>query len=481
MDNQENPTYPINQYNSNIECFSPYQEGIYNSQIKSPFKSNITINFTPSKYLEFPFGCFGLENTPFSPQIPQQKFELPFHSQNFQKNLISNESSPFKPMFSSPFFFNNNLSEKKTPEQTPIPYMKGIKGINLTEKFNEAFSFKNEAFSKICYNINKENSDDENNKKNKEDINNPIIKNQPLKTSKKRKLKKIHDSNKNCNKINDLNFVVKKSNELLDKIKNCFNQINDKNNNNKNGCFFKLLNSTIFSDFISYTSKKDNLKIKNSKSSEHASNSSFTTNNSVLEKNETFKCTCKNSNCLKFYCECFANGKTCQNCLCCNCQNTIEYKELRDKKYEEIIVKNPNAIKQINNKKRSWTCKCKNSFCSKKYCDCYQNHKFCTSKCKCINCRNVNVYGGKKKKRKIMKTKVTENKENEENILSNDYYNKYYTPRKNKYQEVNIINSQKDFSTTAFTGKKTKRNKFIDKGKDNKNSKTVYKKLEMDI
>ena len=55
-----------------------------------------------------------------------------------------------------------------------------------------------------------------------------------------------------------------------------------------------------------------------------------------------------------------------------------------------------------------------------------------------------------------MKTKVTENKENEENILSNDYYNKYYTPRKNKYQEVNIINSQKDFSTTAFTGKKFK-------------------------
>ena len=480
MDNQENPIYPINQYSSNIECFSPYPENIYNSHIKSPFNSNIALNYTPSKPIDFHFGYFGLgdtplQNTPFSPQIHQQKIELPFHSQTIQKNLISSESSPFKPMFASPIFFNNNLSEKKSPEQTSPPY---IKGINLTEKFNEAKSFKNEAFSKINYNINKEISDDENNKKTREDVFNSNFENQPLKTSNKRKLKKINDSNKNNNNINNENFLVKKSNELLNKIKNSFSQIKDKNNN-KNIYKIKLINSINLPNFLNYTPKKDNLTIKKNKSNEYVSNTSFTTNNSLLEKSESFKCTCKNSNCLKFYCECFANGKFCKNCLCCNCQNTIEYKELRTKKYEEIILKNPNAIKQINNKKRSWTCKCKNSFCLKKYCDCYQNNKFCTSKCKCINCKNVNIYRGTKKKRKSMKTKITEN---DTKKISNDSYNKYYyTPRKNRCQEINDISNPKDFSTTAFTGKKTKRNKLIGKGGDYKNRKTVYKKLEMSI
>ena len=38
-----------------------------------------------------------------------------------------------------------------------------------------------------------------------------------------------------------------------------------------------------------------------------------------LDKN-SLACTCKNSSCLKFYCECFSNGKYCQNCSCNNCK-----------------------------------------------------------------------------------------------------------------------------------------------------------------
>ena len=64
-----------------------------------------------------------------------------------------------------------------------------------------------------------------------------------------------------------------------------------------------------------------------------------------------FKCTCKNSNCLKFYCECFANGKFCDNCNCQNCKNTQENKDLRLEKYNLIISRNPKALQKINSTK----------------------------------------------------------------------------------------------------------------------------------
>ena len=70
------------------------------------------------------------------------------------------------------------------------------------------------------------------------------------------------------------------------------------------------------------------------------------------------------------------------NCSCSNCKNTIDNKELRAQKYDEIISRNPKALQKINSTKRSWTCKCKNSNCLKKYCDCLQNGRCCTSKCK---------------------------------------------------------------------------------------------------
>ena len=41
-------------------------------------------------------------------------------------------------------------------------------------------------------------------------------------------------------------------------------------------------------------------------------------------------CNCKNSKCLKLYCECFALGEYCNNCNCLNCHNnsTNEVKEM---------------------------------------------------------------------------------------------------------------------------------------------------------
>jgi hypothetical protein len=41
-------------------------------------------------------------------------------------------------------------------------------------------------------------------------------------------------------------------------------------------------------------------------------------------------CNCKNSKCLKLYCECFRQGKMCgPGCSCRNCQNTTDFDDLR--------------------------------------------------------------------------------------------------------------------------------------------------------
>ena len=42
------------------------------------------------------------------------------------------------------------------------------------------------------------------------------------------------------------------------------------------------------------------------------------------EKNKKkFICRCKKSNCMKLYCDCFANGEKCIGCNCVNCSNVI--------------------------------------------------------------------------------------------------------------------------------------------------------------
>ncbi|XP_063856873.1 protein lin-54 homolog isoform X6 [Scylla paramamosain] len=42
-------------------------------------------------------------------------------------------------------------------------------------------------------------------------------------------------------------------------------------------------------------------------------------------------CNCKKSQCLKLYCDCFANGEFCNNCNCANCFNNLNHEEDRQK------------------------------------------------------------------------------------------------------------------------------------------------------
>ncbi|XP_041853477.1 spexin prohormone 2 isoform X2 [Melanotaenia boesemani] len=61
-------------------------------------------------------------------------------------------------------------------------------------------------------------------------------------------------------------------------------------------------------------------------------------------------CHCTRSQCLKLYCECFANGMMCSSCNCSNCHNNTKHNDEREKAIKANIM--------------------------------------CTSSCNCVGCRN---------------------------------------------------------------------------------------------
>jgi hypothetical protein len=56
-------------------------------------------------------------------------------------------------------------------------------------------------------------------------------------------------------------------------------------------------------------------------------------------------CNCKNSRCLKLYCECFASGEYCKNCNCNGCCNNMENESVRKETIAAILERNPVAFR----------------------------------------------------------------------------------------------------------------------------------------
>ncbi len=114
-------------------------------------------------------------------------------------------------------------------------------------------------------------------------------------------------------------------------------------------------------------------------------------NNNNNENKKIIGCNCKNSGCLKRYCECFTRMKYCDsNCQCKNCFNKIEHEKERGEAIQNYMMKSPISFKKINLDVNNLTCFCKKSNCLKKYCECFQLGMKCTSNCKCIDCKNKN-------------------------------------------------------------------------------------------
>ncbi|XP_053610887.1 protein lin-54 homolog isoform X2 [Plodia interpunctella] len=110
-------------------------------------------------------------------------------------------------------------------------------------------------------------------------------------------------------------------------------------------------------------------------------------------------CNCTKSQCLKLYCDCFANGEFCNRCNCNNCHNNLDNEELRQKSIRACLLRNPNAFRPKIGKSKTGGpeiirrhnkgCNCKRSGCLKNYCECYEAKIACTGMCKCVGCRNV--------------------------------------------------------------------------------------------
>lgn len=106
-----------------------------------------------------------------------------------------------------------------------------------------------------------------------------------------------------------------------------------------------------------------------------------------LEKKKC--CNCKNSKCLKLYCECFASQGYCSGCNCTDCHNTPEYRKEINENIRRIKKKNPLGLMRNQGKKEaSIGCNCKKSECRRNYCYCYKNNKKCGDSCKCTQCKN---------------------------------------------------------------------------------------------
>ena len=109
-------------------------------------------------------------------------------------------------------------------------------------------------------------------------------------------------------------------------------------------------------------------------------------------------CNCKNSYCIKLYCECFRKNGFCgPQCTCENCKNTSDNEERRqrlnkleeNKKQQqgEFVLKLNSSIKkdiQIIYK----GCNCVRSNCGNGYCDCFDAGLKCKDSCFCRNCVN---------------------------------------------------------------------------------------------
>ena len=230
--------------------------------------------------------------------------------------------------------------------------------------------------------------------------------------------------NSNINQLNQLNFQIttnnsyKNENILLDQKRNRIN-INTDDSDIE-------MKSTPHSTFNKYNNKIKYFPDLNQKSEKKMSidlnDNLINNNNNENNKIKIIGCNCKNSGCLKRYCECFTRMKYCDlNCQCKNCFNTLEHEKERVEAIQNYMMKSPISFKKLNLDVSNLTCFCKKSNCLKKYCECFQMGIKCNSNCKCIDCKNKN-----NAEKKLFEVNVDDNR----NVKRGRFYSYDYNQQK---------------------------------------------------
>ncbi len=138
-------------------------------------------------------------------------------------------------------------------------------------------------------------------------------------------------------------------------------------------------------------------------------------NNEIYFKKDKPCCSCTKTKCIKKYCECFANNKYCVDCLCQNCMNKLtEINPIQNSNSNNSII-------EFENEKNKVICTCTKSNCCKKYCECFKIGKKCSSKCRCLNCMNMDLKYMNQNNNNLISDVIYKNNINSEdkNILLN--------------------------------------------------------------
>lgn len=110
---------------------------------------------------------------------------------------------------------------------------------------------------------------------------------------------------------------------------------------------------------------------------------------------EPGKCNCRNSQCLKMYCDCLKRGEFCNGCNCVGCENHGD-SQIRKKKVGGLFEKSKKAVgglivtntEDLKARVARNGCNCRKNACLKKYCECHQFGLKCGKACRCLTCQN---------------------------------------------------------------------------------------------